>query len=50
MEAARRDAAEAKTGVGVLQAPIPGVFGACRGWGSGEAEHDEAGGVRLFKV
>ena len=28
MEAARRDAAEAKTGVGVLQVPIPGVFGA----------------------
>ena len=50
MEAARRDAAEAKTSVGVLQAPIPGVFGARRGWASGETGHGEAGGVGLFTV
>ena len=48
MEAVRRDAAEAKTGV--LQAPIRGVFGTRRGWASGEVEHGGMGGVGLFKV
>ena len=42
MEAARRGADEAKTGVGALQAPIPGVLG--------QAEHGETGGVRPLKV